>query len=307
MKEPKNINNIFENIAFRDKIITIPSWRFKIRISKRKEKFFDNIDDAIKFAIDVFYNSKKCKYIQIFVSSNIDMEMTHDEYKSLEGLDYSKYRSKIIKYVNDGFYCFPNNFSEVYFEYFNFNDGSEFALDYRLAFSNNKIILDENKVYISDFTKNFLSYSNTLHYGRKNMKVENPIKINHYNLENIKNDGKFAHSMIYGYGFGNVSNHKSGIMSDWNDTYPFIIPVTTIKEYGEKRPIYKDYKRYKIYLKVISNCEYKDHIWSLYIDIRKSEKDLIKKLVKLSISDETHWSCRVKPIRIEQIPDGEWI
>lgn len=293
---------LYQSIGLLDRVKIIDGCKYIISKPEMKREFV-SLKDAVCYAIRKFYNSKKTKYIVIsIINEKISNKM--GDGNRIEDGNILDVINETTKFAYERFIWIPTTFEEIYFEYYSYAGGRDVCFDYGLLYKVHPL-LESGMCYISEFVDKYFERSQTLKYEDIETGVFTPIAIRRINNEQI-NRSSGAGDYYYGYSFFPQSNYKSGLVMDWADTLPLIIPVASMRKYNAKRPKYEDFKRYKVTLRVRSDTD-KGQLETVYIDHRKSDPNRMMNIAKLSLSKQCNWWVDIVPVRIEEIPDGEWI
>lgn len=303
-KMTKNqIETVYNSIRFIDKINIVDGCIYRISDPFVK-KDFHSLKDAFSYAIKKYYRSEKWRYITIsIINQNISNSLGDGDIICGKPILETIKLSSALAYERE--ILIPSSFEEIYSESYDYADGTEVSIDYRIVFSDQPL-LQSGMTYVSDYVNHSLGIR-TLNYGKKDTLVQNPIVIRKSDNEKIVR--QVAGSLLVGYIFFPQINYENGIVEDWDDSIPKIIPIASIRKYIAKRPLFEDFKRYKVRLKAINPIyeRSKNFDWIVYIDHRKSDPDRLKNIAKLSIDALCNWGENLVPARIEEIPDGEWV
>lgn len=301
----KMAESIFSSIAYIDKIRHLnENCVFSITKPYLKNKQFKTLKEATCYAIRKFYGSQKQRYIKITIINTLIDDICGDgEEVDNEKFEIKEFMNITIPHARERVILFSSDFDEVCSETYTYAS-REVSVDYRLTYEPDSI--PKPGLYTTNYNY-YGSEISTLHYGKKNMYVTNPVHITKQMIDNIRL--AYSGCLIYGFYFLPQINYENGIIEDWADSIPEIIPIASIRKCLAKRPVFEDFKRYKVTLKPVDpESENSRNInWVVYIDHRKSDPDRLKNIAKLSIDNICNWSEKLVPVRIEEIPDGEWV
>lgn len=304
--DAKMAESIFSSIAYIDKI-KLPNENCIFTISRPylKNKQFKTFKEATYYAIRKFYKSQKHRYIKITIVNTLIDELYDDGTNAIEseGFEVKEFMDITIPHARERDILFSSDFEEVYSESYSYRS-CEVSVDYRLLYEPDSI--PKPGIYMTDFGYYGPKLA-TLHYGKTDMYITNPVHITKSMIDNIHHT--YAGCLMYGLYFLPQINYENGIVEDWADSIPEIIPIASMRKYLAKRPTFEDFKRYKVTLKPINPIyeSSKNFDWVVYIDHRKSDPDRLKNIAKLSIDNICNWNEKLVPVRIEEIPDGEWV